>query len=78
MKNKEEAVKDFCTMIWQSWTYARLTPEERSRFFELLTTERFKKYRIIGTYKQRLEALQGYYEMFLAGCGYKPTGWRGE
>lgn len=78
MKDKEQAVKDFVAMISDSWTWERLTFNERERFLDLLSTERFTKLRIIGTYKQRWEALQGYYEMFLEGCGYKPTGWRGE
>lgn len=76
MKNKNNATTDFINMILKSWTWEKLTEQERNRFLTLLSEERFSKKRIIGTYKQRYEILNGFYEMFLEGCGYKPDGWR--
>lgn len=78
MKDKEQALTDFIAMISKSWTWRKLNSREQDHFLYLLSTERFTKLRIIGTYKQRYELLHGYYEMFLAGCDYEPIGWREE
>lgn len=77
MKNKEEALKDYLTMIAQSWTWARLTKEEQQKFIELLCEERNKK-TVRGNYHQRFDAYNSFYDFFINALGYKPIGWRGE
>ena len=71
MKHKLLAKKDFITIIRQSWTYARLTENERTRFFQAL-----REFPLYGTYKQRYEQLNRLYMGFLLALDYKPVGWR--
>ena len=56
--------------IKQSWTWARLTPEERKRF-DAVNIDRIK-----GNKKQRIEAICAIYTAFLAGVGYDSPRWR--
>jgi hypothetical protein len=71
MKNKENAYFDFVEMIKKSWTYGRLTDQERERLFEALS-----RAHIFGTWVQRWEILNDVYFAFLTALGYKPIGWR--
>ena len=75
MRTNEQAKQDYIEMIKQSWTWARLTQEERTKFLELLehpcSTAVIK-----GTYKQRWDACEALYHTFLEGLGYKPLEWR--
>lgn len=70
-KTKENAISDFMDMISHSWTWNRLTEDEKKRFSNILYSIEVK-----GTYPQRWEALNNYYGFFLEGIGYKPIGWR--
>lgn len=70
-KNKEKAREEYIEMIRESWTYKRLTEEERARVCSALDSAT-----IIGTWRQRWEQLQNIYSAFLDGCGYTPQGWR--
>ena len=74
-KNKENAQADWTDMIVKSWTWEKLTREERNKFGDELNKETTKKI-ISGTYKQRLEILNALYSMFLEGCGYNGGTWR--
>ncbi len=75
MKNKESAVFDFLSMIVKSWTWAKLTAEERKRFTsEVNIWEDAGK--IKGSYESRYETVHIMYSMFLAALGYQPIGWR--
>ena len=56
--------------IKKSWTWERLTPEERKRF-DAVNIDRIK-----GSKKQRLEAICAIYTAFLAGVGYDSPTWR--
>ena len=75
-REKEYAVKDFIKNIEQSWTYLRLTEDERKRFKkEINWCERQNI--IKGNYLQRYHLMNGLYKMFLSGCGYKgQVNWR--
>ena len=76
MENKKEnALVNFKEMIYQSWTYQRLTKEEQEqleRTFEHIAIKQVIK----GTYNQRWETLQAIYHAFLLGVGYNSYNWR--
>ena len=74
-KNKENAQTDWTDMIVKSWTWEKLTREERKKFGDELSKETTKKI-ISGTYEQRWETLNTLYSMFLEGCGYNGGNWR--
>ena len=74
-KNKENAQADWTDMIIKSWTWAKLTREERNKFGDELNKETTKKI-ISGTYEQRWGTLNTLYSMFLEGCGYNGGNWR--
>ena len=74
-KNKENAQTDWTDMIVKSWTWEKLTREERKKFGDELNKETTKKI-ISGTYEQRWETLNTLYSMFLEGCGYNGGNWR--
>jgi hypothetical protein len=74
-QNKQNTINEYMAMINQSWTWARLTKEEKDKFVNCLYEDRFIT-TINGTKKQRWAILNNYYCMFLKGVGYKPIGWR--
>ena len=66
------AVEDyFQNVIKKSWTWNRLTEEERRRFVDMDVFDRIK-----GNNKTRVEWLITIYDSFLSALGYKPIGWR--
>lgn len=73
MNEIEKLNSNFDNMIKNSWTYNRLTKEEKNRLLNAL--ERSKDV-VKGTYKQRWEILQAIYSSFLVGCGYNGFNWR--
>ena len=72
-KDKEDALKDYLEMIERSWTWYKLTENEKMTFKRWLYTDR---YQLKGSYKQRWDILQNYYMMFLLGTGYEDHNWR--
>lgn len=72
-QDKERAYDDFIAMIKNSWTWERLTVDERNRFTSTMET-RLRD--IKGSYLQRRNAYSACYAMFLDGLGYEPIGWR--
>ena len=76
MKNKNNVFIDYLEMIKKSWTYDRMTQEEKEKIQEILTSGRIKE-DIKGTYKQRYDALSTVYYAFLIGIGYDNFDWRG-
>ena len=77
-KNKDFVFTDYLEMIKNSWTYARMTKEEKEKIQEILTNGRIKE-DIKGTYKQKYRALNAVYHAFLIGIGYNnEPDWRGE
>jgi hypothetical protein len=74
MKNNQElemTVENYFQKVTKkSWTWQKLTEEEKERFitlnFDLIT----------GTAKKRMVIFNLVYHAFLVGLGYKPIGWR--
>lgn len=77
MKNKENVLKDFKSMIINSWTYKRMTADEQIRLFEELDSARLKN-ALKGNYIARWNILQAIYGVYLAGLGYNNFNWRDE
>ena len=73
-KPKENALSDFMEMTRQSWTYERMTWEEKSRCEKALRSA--SSLGIQGSYSQRYGALNGVYYGFLLGIGYTGALWR--
>ena len=74
-KNKLLAQADWTDRIIKSWTWAKLTDEEKNKFGDELNKASMQKI-ISGTYKQRWGILSALYSMFLDGCGYSGCNWR--
>lgn len=72
---KEEALINFIEMIQNSWTYARMTKEEKTRLLELLNHPCIVD-SLKGTFIQRWASLQAIYHAFLQGLGYDNFNWR--
>ena len=72
---KENVFKDYYEMIKNSWTYAKLTNEEKERL-NLLVYDNCVRKSIKGTYAQRWETLNMLYRAFLLGVGYNNGNWR--
>lgn len=61
----------FYNVIMKSWTWDKLTDEERQRFMDMKVFGRIK-----GNEKTRIEWLCTIYESYLAALGYESVGWR--
>lgn len=77
-KDKEQAVGDFLAMIRKSWTYERLTDDEKARYEKVVQLWAYDNPcdRIKGNYVERFSVMQMIYDAFLAGVGYTGMGWR--
>lgn len=77
MKNfdKDLALPMFKEMIENSWTYERLTNDEKQRLSELFMNIRVFD-ALKGSYNQRWEILEAIYTAFLKGVGYTNFNWR--
>lgn len=75
-KRKENVIQDYQQMIYKSWTYEKMTPQEKHQWAEALdhirTCDTLK-----GTYNQRWETLQAIYYTFLLALNYT-WNWREE
>lgn len=72
---KENVLQDFKKMIYDSWTYEKLTNFERQQLektFESVQLNNVLK----GTLKQRWAVLHATYNAFLMGVGYTDFNWR--
>lgn len=74
-KNKELAYDDFINMIVNSWTYNRLTYDEKNRAIDALRRA-YDSGAVIGNYNQRYDILFAVYTSFLLALEYVPIGWR--
>ena len=74
-RNKELAYDDFINMLVNSWTYNRLTDDEKNRVRDSLRRA-CDRGAVIGNYKQRFEILHAVYFSFLLALEYVPIGWR--
>ena len=75
MKNKELSYNDFINMIVKSWTFERLSYDEKNRAIDALR-HAFDTGAITGNYKHRFEILHAVYYSYLLALDYKPVGWR--
>ena len=77
MKEKELAKQEWFEMIKKSWTWAKLTENEKEKFSKLLDHP-CTSYVIRGDYKNRWEACDALYHTFLVGLDYdeEPMNWR--
>ena len=72
--DKSEAMRDFMTVIRQSWTWAKMTGEEQARCCEVI--QFCHDTSLIGTYSQRFAQLHSVYNAYLIGIGYTDGNWR--
>ena len=75
-KQKEDALQDFAKMVYKSWTFNRLTEEERKQLDKLLFYSAPVVKALKGTYVQRWYILQAVYDGFMHGVGYTDNNWR--
>lgn len=68
-KEKENAIKDFNNMIKKSWTYGKMTTEERERWGRVLESVQTRE-AVKGTYSNRWEVLQAIYNSYLLALDY--------
>lgn len=73
MSTNLTAKSDFLETIKRSWTWGRLTMNERVTFEAMLSTYDDA---IKGTYDQRWRICQALYTTYLAGLGYTGGEWR--
>ena len=52
MVNKENAIKDYLAMIKQSWTWSKLTEEEKECFETFLASHPMVEHGVRGNYSQ--------------------------
>lgn len=72
MKKHSTAVEDYIErVIKKSWTWDKLTEEERQRFLNMNVFDMIK-----GNDRTRIEWLNTIYSAFLNALEYKPIGWR--
>lgn len=74
---KEKALEEIYENIKRSWTYERLTKEEKERL-EMILFSPVVVNNLKGTYGQRYRILFAIYHGFLMGLDYQPVGWREE
>ena len=75
-KIKENIIQDFQKMIYKSWTYNKMTPQEKHQWAEVLDHLQITN-TLKGTYNQRWEILQACYHSFLLALNYN-WNWRKE
>lgn len=71
-----DAVDDYIyNIIVKSWTWERLTTEEKEKFLHSIYLIKQQNH-IQGTKKQRQIQIMNFYNFFLDGLGYSWSGWR--
>ncbi len=71
-KSKEHAYSDFIEVIMHSWTWERMTAQERDTFID-----RVLEYsKVTGSYNSRYNQYQNLYSAYLFGLGYSGGEWR--
>lgn len=73
--NKELALYNFKVMIEKSWTYGKMTKEERDNWERVLNDIRTITC-LKGNYDTRWNILQAIYMSYLIGIGYNNFNWR--
>lgn len=70
---KFRTLDEFMPALFESWTWKKLTEEERARFCTNIVFVPQS-----GSHEERMEQLACVYSMFLVGCGYDGINWRAE
>lgn len=73
MAKYTQTVDEFYEGLKKSWTWRRLTEDEKKKFNELHVLDKLK-----GTNNQRIDSLNLIYHAFLLGLGYDNPNWRDE
>lgn len=72
MKKQTNVINDYMEIvIKKSWTWGKLTDDEKKRFLAMNVFDRIK-----GNDAARIEWLNTIYSAFLVALEYKPIGWR--
>lgn len=74
---KEKTIEKYYETISVSWTYAKLTEQEKERLSKLMFSPCIIN-SIKGTHSQRWSILNAIYHSFLVGLNYDPINWREE
>lgn len=74
---KEKVLNKWYAMIKNSWTYEKMTKEEQTTLYAIITSDIIKKC-LKGTAKQRWNILQAIYLTYLLGLGCNSPTWREE
>jgi hypothetical protein len=74
---KELAIHNFKVMIEQSWTYEKMTREEKDNWERVLNSIQTLD-SVKGSYNNRWKVLQAIYNSYLLGLGYNGFAWREE
>lgn len=74
-KEKLDILYEYIFMIKKSWTYEKLTIEEKETFDHIFYGEQIKGI-LKGTKKQIWQVLNMIYSSFLYGAGYNGFNWR--
>ena len=74
-KIKENVLIEFKKMVFNSWTFNRMSINKRKKLFETFDNIKIQK-ALKGTYTQRWDILQAIYTSFLNGLGYTDFNWR--
>lgn len=74
--NNRDVITEFMNMIKCSWTWERMTKEEKQKFFDDVILHKPTMNVIKGTFKQRWELLNQLYHTYLIGIGYNGFEWR--
>lgn len=69
LQDKQRDIDEFIGSISFSWTWDRLTEEERTQFKNWIHSDRYLD-TIKGTSYQRFDIMNNFYFMFLLGLGY--------
>ena len=72
---KENAIEEFKKMTEKSWTYEKMTSEEKRNWQRVINSSRLEK-AVKGTFYHRWEILQAVYESYLYALGYEHGLWR--
>ena len=73
---KENVIEKFDEMIKNSWTYNKMTIEEKSKWNNILYSEYPTRDCLKGNYNQRWKVLNALYRAYLIGIGYTDFNWR--
>ena len=74
-RNKDTALLHFCAMICRSWTFERMTQDEKERAIKALLWANELGF-IKGSFDVRYGTYHAIHNAFLSGLGYNGPEWR--